>query len=224
MASFNPWLWEARMRPFSHPDWLFELKYDGFRALAHIDGKRTQLVSRNGHPFASFSDLGHAIAAALPYTQRAVLDGEIVCLDRKGRPQFKDLLFRRGVPCFFAFDLLYDGKDRRRDALVERKLELRRMIGRFSGTSRLQYADHIGDAGTELFQHVCELDLEGIVAKPKHSPYERDQARTSWYKIKNRSYSQMVGRHELFERERHLEPVPGWHSCTLVCPESAYQL
>ena len=160
--------------PFSHPDWLFELKYDGFRALAHIDGKRTQLVSRNGHPFASFSDLGHAIAAALPYTQRAVLDGEIVCLDRKGRPQFEDLLFRRGVPCFFAFDLLYDGKDRRRDALVERKLELRRMIGRFSGSSRLQYADHIEDAGTELFRHVCKLDLEGIVAKPKHSPYERE--------------------------------------------------
>jgi len=197
--------------PFSHPDWLFELKYDGFRALAHIDGKRTQLVSRNGHPFASFSDLGHAIAAALPYTPRAVLDGEIVCLDRKGRPQFKDLLFRRGVPCFFAFDLLYDGK-------------LRRMIGRFSRTSRLQYADRIEETGTELFRHVCELDLEGIVAKPKHSPYETEPARTSWYKIKNRSYSQMVDRHELFERERHLEPVPGWHSCTLVCPESAYQL
>ena len=121
--------------------------------LAHIDGKRTQLVSRNGHPFASFSDLGHAVAAALPYTQRAVLDGEIVCLDRKGRPQFEDLLFRRGVPCFFAFDLLYDGKDRRRDALVDRKLELRRMIGRFSRTSRLQYADHIEETGTELSRH-----------------------------------------------------------------------
>ena len=223
-GEFQPMALGSAKAPFSHPDWLFELKYDGFRALAHIDGKRTQLVSRNGHPFASFSDLGHAIAAALPYTQRAVLDGEIVCLDRKGRPQFEDLLFRRGVPCFFAFDLLYDGKDRRRDALVDRKLELRRMIGRFSRTSRLQYADHIEERGTELFRHVCELDLEGIVAKPKHSPYEREPARTSWYKIKNRSYSQMVGRHELFERERHLEPVPGWHSCTLVCPESAYQL
>ena len=100
--------------PFSHPDWLFELKYDGFRALAHIDGMRTQLVSRNGHPFASFSDLGNAIATAMPHTERAVLDGEIVCLDRKGRPQFERLLFHRGVPCFFAFDLLYDGKDRRR--------------------------------------------------------------------------------------------------------------
>src|SRR6266699_5518831 len=108
------------------------------------------------------------LTVILPYTQRAVLDGEIVCLDRKGRPQFKDLLFRRGVPCFFAFDLLYDGKDRRRDALVDRKLELRRMIGRFSGTSRLQYADHIEETGTELFRHVCKLDLAGIVAKPNN--------------------------------------------------------
>jgi hypothetical protein len=152
-----------------------------------------------------------------------VLDGEIVCLDRKGRPQFEDLLFHRGVPCFFAFDLLYDGKDRRRDALMDRKLELRRLIGRFSRTSRLQYAEHIEETGTELFRHVCKLDLEGIVAKPKHSPYERETAGTSWYKIKNRSYSQMVGRHELFERERHLEPVPGWHSCALACSESAHQ-
>jgi bifunctional non-homologous end joining protein LigD len=164
------------------------------------------------------------IAAALPYTQRAVLDGEIVCLDREGRPQFEDLLFRRGIPCFFAFDLLYDGNDCRRDALADRKLELRRMIGRFSRTSHLQYADHIEETGTELFLHVCKLDLEGIVAKPKHSPYEREPARTSWYKIKNRSCSQMVGRHELFERERHLEPVPGWHSCALTCPELSPQL
>jgi ATP-dependent DNA ligase len=124
-------------------------------------------------------------------------------------------LFRRGVPCFFAFDLLYDGKDRRRDALVDRKLELRRMIGRFSRTSRLQYAHHIEEAGAELFRLVCKLDLE-IVAKPKHSPYETEPARTSCYKIKNRSYSQMVGRHELFERER--QSVPGWHSCTLRVP------
>jgi ATP-dependent DNA ligase len=55
----------AQVAPFSHPDWLFELKYDGFRALAHIDSSRTQLVSRNGYPFASFSDLGDAIAARI---------------------------------------------------------------------------------------------------------------------------------------------------------------
>ena len=76
-GDFQPMALGNARGPFSHPDWLFELKYDGFRALAHIDGRRPQLVSRNGHPFASFPDLGHAIADALP-SQRAVLDGEIV--------------------------------------------------------------------------------------------------------------------------------------------------
>jgi|SRR5882762_7765000 len=71
--------------PFSHPDWLFELKYDGFRALAHIDGKRTQIVSRNEHPFASFSDLGHAIAAALPLHTRGGV-GWRDCVLRQKRP------------------------------------------------------------------------------------------------------------------------------------------
>ena len=60
--------------------------------------------------FASFADLAHSIAAALPNIKEAVLDGEIVCLDKKGRPRFNDLLFRRSAPCFFAFDLLHDGR------------------------------------------------------------------------------------------------------------------
>jgi ATP-dependent DNA ligase len=84
--------------PFSHPDWLFELKYDGFRALAHIDGRRTQLVSRNGHPFASFSDLAQTIAAALPHAQRAVLDGEIVCLDTVPSHSLRRHVCRRVEP------------------------------------------------------------------------------------------------------------------------------
>jgi hypothetical protein len=171
----------------------------------------------HGHPFSSFADLARSIAAALPDTREAVLDGEIVCLDKDGRPRFKDLLFRRSAPCFFAFDLLRDEKDRRNDALLDRKSALRRMVGRPSDESRLQYVDHVEECGTELFRLVCDLDLEGIVAKPKHSPYEREETRSTWYKIKNRGYSQMVGRHELFERERHREPVLGWHSCELAC-------
>jgi ATP-dependent DNA ligase len=92
---------------------LFELKYDGFRALAYLDRGSCRLVSRNGHPFASFSALVSSITRSLESTS-AIFDGEIVCVDRKGRPQFNDLLFRRGEPRFFAFDLLYlDGKDLR---------------------------------------------------------------------------------------------------------------
>ena len=71
--------------------------------------------------------------------------------------------------------------------------------------------------GTALFQRVCKLDLEGIVAKYSLAPYTTE--RTTWFKIKNLCYSQMEGREELFERERHSEPVPGWHACDLACGE-----
>jgi len=83
--------------------------------------------------------------------------------------------------------------------------------------SRMRYADHIEQHGTALFQRVCEMDLEGIVAKHSLAPYTSE--RTTWFKIKNRHYSQMAGREELFERERHTEPVAGWHSCELACAE-----
>ena len=209
-------------RPFNHPEWLFELKYDGFRALARIQRGQCELISRNGHPFASFSELATSIADSLPTAETIALDGEIVCLDRKGRPQFNDLLFRRGKPCFFAFDLLYaDGKDWRRDSLVERKTALRQMIHRLPADSRLRFADHVERSGVELFERVCKLDLEGIVAKYKFGPYGADgNALITWYKIRNRDYSQMVGRNELFERDRHKEPVPGWHACELACADA----
>jgi len=77
---FQPMPLLKRPLPFDGPEWIFELKYDGFRALAVIEHGRAQLTSRNGHPFASFADLGKQIAAALPNT-RAVIDGEICSLD-----------------------------------------------------------------------------------------------------------------------------------------------
>jgi ATP-dependent DNA ligase len=141
------------------------------------------------------------------------MDGEIVCRDEQGRCQFNDLLFRRGEPCFVAFDLLQtNGKDLRRERLIDRKHELRRIT---SGHSSIIYADHIERSGTALFRKACELDLEGIVAKDGRAPYEPQQ--TTWFKIRNRKYSQMAGREELFERERGAEPVPGWHTCDLAC-------
>jgi ATP-dependent DNA ligase len=97
-----------RSRPFNGSDWLFELKYDSFRSLAYIDHRGCRLVSRNGHVFALFADLALSIGQSLEGTT-AVFDGEIGCVDRKGRPRFNDLLFRRGEARFFAFDLLYLG-------------------------------------------------------------------------------------------------------------------
>ena len=71
----------------------------------------------------------------------------------------------------------------------------------------LRYVDHVDGSGKALFERVCELDLEGIVGKHKSGPYVTDRESTTWFKIRNRGYSQMLGREELFERERHREPV-----------------
>ena len=208
----------ARSRaPFSAPGWLFELKYDGFRALAEIEYGRCRLISRNGNPFASFHELAKRIGSLFPQ-RRAVLDGEIVCLNDQGEPQFADLLFRRGDPSFVCFDLLYEvGKDFRHEQLVDRKLALRRFLAHVPKREPIIYADHIEEHGEALFARVCEMDLEGIVAKVASAPYVCDREQSTWRKILNPNYSQRVGREELFERDRHREPVPGWHSCDLAC-------
>src|SRR5215469_702344 len=91
----------ARLRaPFDHSDWLFELKYDGFRALAYVTPERCELISRKGNVYKSFSALSAGIATALAC--EAVLDGEIVHLDAEGKPQFYQLLYRRPPQYFVA--------------------------------------------------------------------------------------------------------------------------
>src|SRR5437899_226167 len=213
---FQPMPLLKRAAPFDDSDWIYELKMDGFRALAIVEHGRAQLLSRNGHPFASFSALAESISDSLPNV-RAVIDGEICSLDSRGRPQFKNLMFHRGnPPCFFAFDLLTYGKDLRTERLLDRKQELRRLLARSSAISPLKYSEYIDGCGMALFQRVCELDLEGIVAKQKSAPYITEREHSTWFKILNREYSQKDGREELFERERHHEPVAGWHSCVVA--------
>ena len=175
-----------------------------------LENGRTQLISRNGHRFSSFTTLEQSISDGLPETT-AVIDGEICSLDKKGRPKFNDLLFHRGSsPCFLAFDLLmWNGKDYRRESLVDRKQELRRMLN--GCAARIQYVDHVDGAEISLFNRVCDSDLEGIVAKQKYGPYVSDREQSTWFKIRNPNYSQWMGREKLFERERNHEPVAGWH-------------
>src|SRR2546426_12323838 len=81
---FQPMPLLKRPLPFDDDDWLFELKYDGYRSLAIIEHGRARLLSRNGHPFASFSALAESISDSLPNV-RAVIDGEICSIDRRGR-------------------------------------------------------------------------------------------------------------------------------------------
>ena len=207
---------------FSHSDWMYEIKWDGFRALAYVENGVCRLVSRNGNVFKSFPDLTAAIAAELQ-ASAAVLDGEIVCLDHDGKSQFEDLLFRRGEARFQAFDLLWsDGEDLRYSSLIERKARLRTITPK-RGASLL-YSGYVEREGEAFFKLACEHDLEGIVAKHRSSPYIPD-SEPGWLKIRNTHYSQWAGREELFERERANDPDLGlWDECALACAtaESGY--
>ena len=112
-----------RSEPFDSEDFIYELKIDGFRALAHIQDGRGELVSRNGNTFRGFPERADWLAAHIK-VKSAVLDGEIACVDGAGRPMFRDLLFRKRKCIFVAFDLLFlNGRDLRPMPLLERKAQ-----------------------------------------------------------------------------------------------------
>src|SRR5215469_8381433 len=140
LPAIKPMVLTRFSEPFSHPDWLFEVKHDGFRALAYIVDGDCRLVSRRNHVYKSFATLCQSIVADLQ-VEDAVLDGELVCLGENGHSQFNRLMFKRGDPYFYAFDLLWrNGEDLREWPLLDRKRELRRIMPR---GSRLLYVDHV---------------------------------------------------------------------------------
>ena len=184
-------------RPFEHPDWIFEPKMDGFRALAYVEGGTCRLVSRNRNAFKTFEPLAQAIARDLA-GRSAILDGEIVRPGPDGRPLFYELMRRRGPFCFYAFDLLWlDGSDLQDRPLSERKTLLRKLLPRPSRA--VLYVEHVAN-GTDLFRLICERDMEGVVAKQASARYTPEA--TTWVKIKNREYSQAVGREDFFDHRR----------------------
>jgi len=182
--------------PFDDPDYIFELKHDGFRAIVYIENGECRIVSRNLKKLR-FDSLEKALAE-LP-VRNAILDGEIICLDAKGVSRFNRLLSRKAEPIFYAFDLLWlDGEDLRRLPLIVRKDRLRQLLRR-SGNGSILYAQHVEGRGKEFFNEICRCGLEGIVAKRKMGVYKDDG--TAWVKIKNPTYSQAEGRHELLTRK-----------------------
>src|SRR5262252_3486621 len=188
-----------RLEPFDSNEFIFELKIDGFRAVAHIETGKGELISRNGNTFRGFANLATWIAEHLR-VESAVLDGESACVDESGRPVFRDLLFRRQECVFIAFDLLYlNGKDLRAVPLIDRKAALRKLLRK--KRSRIVYLDHVEGDGRLLFEQIVKMDLEGIVCKRKDSPYKvTEKPSRYWIKVKNSRYSQLEGREELFER------------------------
>jgi bifunctional non-homologous end joining protein LigD len=178
--------------PFDHPDWLYELKIDGFRAVAYVEDGTVRLISRAGILFTRFKPLAAAMATELA-GRAMILDGEVATLDAEGRSIFDDIFRRRGTPVFCAFDIMHlDGKDLTERPLRERKRILRSVVPKTS-TSML-YVDHVEEHGVALFEQACAADLEGIIAKWADAPYRLLNGQSSWVKIKSKTYSQAIDR------------------------------
>ena len=197
LPRIHPMRLRSVKEPFDNPDYVFELKHDGFRALAYIQNGECKLISRNLNNL-SFNSLKKSLAK-LP-VKNVIIDGEIVILDDRGVSQFNQLLNRKAEPILYAFDLLWlDDDDLRRLPLIVRKKRLHDLI-RSSDGGRILYAQHVEGEGKRVFEEICARDLEGIVAKRKRGIYKHDG--NGWLKIKNRSYSQAEGRHELLTRAK----------------------
>jgi bifunctional non-homologous end joining protein LigD len=174
LPPIQPIIPSLRKEPFDHADWLFDVKYDGFRALCHIERGRCLLISRNGKPLSRFASLGDELAAVLALDE-AVLDGEVIVADETGRPQFYELLRRTAAPAYVAFDLLWCcGTDLRPLPLRERRAALRGLLAKPSPV--ITEAVSVERRGRELFELMCAHDLEGIVAKRLADPYARARA------------------------------------------------
>ena len=175
--------------PFDREGWLFELKWDGFRAIAETDGARkVRLYSRRQNDFARrFPPIAEALAGL---ERPAILDGEIVALDEHGHPRFEWLVNRgqqKGTLVYYIFDLLMLGsEDLRALPLLKRKAQLARLL---KNQRRLIYVDHVEGQGLAMFAGALALKLEGVVAKDAKSPYvEGPRVTWHWQKIMNRNY------------------------------------
>ena len=193
----RPVLPDLRPDPFSDPDWVFEPKYDGFRGVLYLARRLAIFGSKRANVLTRFRALAEAIQAELP-ARDLILDGEVVALNPAGQMDFRALLSGQGTLHYVAFDILWhNGRDLRVLPLWRRQQRLAKLVP--APTEALSRVLVVPEAGRELFEAVQRLDLEGIVAKRKADPYTPD---VTWYKIKNRMYSQIEGRGELFHGPR----------------------
>jgi bifunctional non-homologous end joining protein LigD len=187
-SKFAPCLPTGAARVPDKPEWIHEIKHDGYRLIVQREGQRVRLFTRNGH---DWSDRFPRIVEAALRNRNSnfVLDGEAVLLGVDGISDFNGLHSRRhdAEVEFYAFDMLVsDGEDLRRLPLSMRKTDLARILARRVDGIHLAPFEQ-GEIGPELFRHACLMGLEGLVSKHRESPY-RGGRFTRWVKVKNRQH------------------------------------
>lgn len=188
----KPMLATSTSRPFDRTGWLFEIKWDGYRAIAEIEAGQVRLYSRNQ---LSLEDRFEPLLAPLRQLGHdAVLDGEVVVLDATGKPRFQLLQdyakSRQGHLVYCIFDLLcLAGHDVRKLPLVRRKEMLKQIL---PTDPQLVFSDHVEEHGKEFFKLVSQQGLEGMMAKDGSSPYLTGQRTSAWLKIKTEQRQEAV--------------------------------
>lgn len=180
----KPMLAHVSDKPFSDPDWIFELKWDGYRAIAEI-GDVVKFYSRNGLDFRDRFPVLYEAFSKIKHP--CVIDGEVVFLNETGKANFQQLQHYdpsiRGSLIFQAFDLLsLDNKDVTHLELLERKALLKKLLG---NNKLIRFTTHIKGEGEQFFAEASKLGLEGIMAKKADSTYVTGVRTRSWLKIKN---------------------------------------
>jgi bifunctional non-homologous end joining protein LigD len=190
-SAFEPCIPTKGTKVPDRPEWLHEVKYDGYRLIIQREGNRVRLFTRNGHDWSDKYPL--IVEAALRNRCSSfVIDGEAVLLGVDGRPDFDGLHSRQhnDEVQFYAFDILVaDGEDVRKLPLSMRKTNLSRLFARRVDGIFLSDFEH-GGIGPDLFRHACLLGLEGLVSK-KDRLYRAGRS-THWVKMKNPKHPAMT--------------------------------
>jgi bifunctional non-homologous end joining protein LigD len=173
-------------KPPEGDEWIHELKFDGYRMVCHLNRGNAHFWSRNGKDWTEkFPNLARALKT-FPATT-AILDGEVVVVDRAGRSSFQSLqqaMGKGGAFVFEIFDLIYfEGYNLTRTPLRERKLVLEQLLASAKTEGPLRYSDHAEGNGVQFFKQACDYGIEGIVSKLADSPYESTRNR-NWQKSK----------------------------------------
>lgn len=188
---------------FNDPDWAFEIKWDGYRALAFVGPDGSQLRSRSGRDMtASYPTLGDLRRATL--AQEVVLDGEVAALDDQGRAVFQDLQTGRGAVTFVVFDVLYiDGTWLLDEPWQRRRARLSAVLSP-EGPPLVIAPDDLRGEGRALFDAIAARGGEGIVAKRIASSYQPGRRSPDWRKIKVRhELEAVIGGYIEGEGSRH---------------------
>jgi bifunctional non-homologous end joining protein LigD len=180
--------------PFDSPDWVYEVKWDGYRIMAELGPGATILHSRRGQDYTDrFQPVADDLA---PLRVPALIDGEVVVVDDAGRPSFQDLQnylrTQQGRLVYCAFDLVHlAGRDLTALPLTTRKHLLKRVFGLVHGP-RLQYSDEVVGQGTALFTSARQQGLEGVIAKRADSRYQLGRRSRDWLKFKTHRRQEAV--------------------------------